>query len=79
MEKVKIVYDLIIAIWQTIKPYVDNVPKNIETWNRITDELEQKKHSINGLDKSENRCEEWLYNKLAADFILYLSERSKNA
>ena len=78
MDRIKIVYDIIIAIWQTIKPYIDNLPTDIETWNKLTEELEQKKKSINGLDSPEYKHENWLYNKMAADVMLYLGERSKD-
>ena len=79
MDRIKIVYDIIIAIWQTIKPYIDNLPTTIETWNKLTEELEQKKKEINGLNSPEYKHENWLYNKMAADVMLYLGERSKNA
>lgn len=79
MDRIKIVYDIIIAIWQTIKPYIDNFPTDIETWNKLTEELEQKKKEINGLSSPEYKHENWLYNKMAADVMLYLGERSKNA
>jgi hypothetical protein len=78
MDRIKIVYDIIIAIWQTIKPYIDNLPTTIETWNKLTEELEQKKKEINGLSSPEYKHENWLYNKMAADVMLYLGERSKD-
>lgn len=78
MERLKIIHDIFIAIWQTVKPYGDNLPTDIETWNKLTEELEQKKKSINGLDSPEYKHENWLYNKMAADVMLYLGERSKN-
>lgn len=78
MDRIKIVYDIIIAIWQTIKPYIDNLPTTIETWNKLTEELEQKKKEISGLSSPEYKHENWLYNKMAADVMLYLGERSKD-
>ena len=74
----KIVYDSITGIWSVARPYIDNLPTDIETWNKLTEELEQKKKSINGLDSPEYKHENWLYNKMAADVMLYLGERSKD-
>lgn len=74
----KIVYDSITGIWSVARPYIDNLPTTIETWNKMTEELEQKKKEINGLSSPEYKYENWLYNKMAADVLLYLGERSKN-
>ena len=68
----KIVYDSITGIWSVARPYIDNLPTTIETWNKLTEE-------INGLSSPEYKYENWLYNKMAADVMLYLGERSKNA
>lgn len=79
MEHTKTVHEIVSAIYLISKPYIDNLPTDIETWNKLTEELEQKKKEINGLSSPEYKHENWLYNKMAADVMLYLGERSKNA